>query len=160
MKKFFRICLYTCLVGFELVIGLGAEEASAVSNEGNNQFSKGLLEHSPFVPAFFNQSDNSKMPLPTVTTANYQLNGAFKMSDGHYLFSLTEVQSAQNIWVSSRREDNDPMLYIQFYTYDEENKMLVLEMSEGLVRIPLKDANTNMSYEYSADNVMNGQENE
>ncbi|MDR0756098.1 MAG: hypothetical protein LBE99_04265 [Puniceicoccales bacterium] len=115
--------------------GLNAEENDSGLPLITSQSCEELIKNSPFIPAYFNQGGNSVSTLSTLTTADYQFRSVMKITSGIYHFGLTDVHTQKGIWISSRREDNDPNLHVQFYAYDESKALLVLELPEGLVRI-------------------------
>ncbi|MDR1254958.1 MAG: hypothetical protein LBJ78_02960 [Puniceicoccales bacterium] len=121
---------------------LNAEESDSEQRLPTNKSCEELIKNSPFIPAYFNQGGSSVSTLSTLTTADYQFHSVLKIAGGIYHFGLTDIHTQKGIWVSSRREDNDPQLHVQFYAYDESKALLVLELPEGLVRIQREIATT------------------
>jgi hypothetical protein len=121
---------------------LNAEDSCKEQGTTTNKAYEELIKNSPFVPAYFSQGGNSVSTLSTLTTADYQFHSVMKIEGGIYHFGLTDVHTHKGIWISSRREDNDPNLHVQFYAYDESKALLVLELPEGLVRIQREITNT------------------
>ncbi|MDR2769337.1 MAG: hypothetical protein LBB19_02155 [Puniceicoccales bacterium] len=130
-----KICVAFVLCAYSL---LNAEDDCKEQSPTTNRAYEELIKNSPFIPAYFSQGGNSVSTLSTLTTADYQLHSVMKMEGSVYHFGLTDVHTHKGIWISSRREDNDPNLHVQFYAYDESKSLLVLEMSEGLVRIQME----------------------
>ena len=133
MNLFYKKCIWI----FGLGLGLLANAEDTHPEEETKRYAQELVEHSPFIPDYYKQSGHSTVPVSTLTTANYQFHSVVKMADGSYQFGLTDTQSSKGLWISSTRENNDPALNIQFYTYDENKHILVIELPEGLVRVPL-----------------------
>ncbi|MDR2396515.1 MAG: hypothetical protein LBD69_01500 [Puniceicoccales bacterium] len=127
-----KICVAFVLCAYSL---LNAEDDCKEQSLTTNRVYEELIKNSPFIPAYFSQGGNSVSTLSTLTTADYQFHSVMKIEGGIYHFGLTDVHTHKGIWISSRREDNDPNLHVQFYAYDESKALLVLELPEGLVRI-------------------------
>jgi hypothetical protein len=121
---------------------LNAEEDGGEQHLAPSKACEELIKNSPFIPAYFNQGGSTVSTLSTLTTADYQFHSVMKIADNIYHFGLTDVNTQKGLWISSRREDNDPNLHVQFYAYDESKALLVLELPEGLVRVQREVAKT------------------